>query len=372
MPRKYSIFIRPNLQILLGPLSLNPVRMKVYLRLGYLLLALFSVFTPAAAQYEAALPACNYLHFNHLKDNVDIANMVANHIYEDRDGFIWLSTETGLCRFDGNRFEYFNNESASTGLRLTDTSVFCQDRQGHIWVGCQQTLSRLDYHKDRFTNVAYTVAGGKPLGTITALTLSDNTLWVGTNAGLFQGRTDGAIELHPLQAEGIDQSAPLEVTCLLAVTPDELWIGTRRRGLFKARIRSGADQLLTPIQVAGWMPDEMIDLVRYDDRHLLAVTPHELALIDTELNHRTLLRSPHITSASVTSTGEIWCSTFGEGLFYFEHAAAHMKHYQYDDLDNSTFNHINGTFVDSKDNFWILPEKLGVRWLSHRSRSITN
>ena len=38
---------------------------------------------PRQTQYEATLKGNNFLHFNHLKKDVGVANMVAYDIYED-------------------------------------------------------------------------------------------------------------------------------------------------------------------------------------------------------------------------------------------------------------------------------------------------
>lgn len=50
---------------------------------------------------------------------------------QDRDGYIWLATDNGVCRFDGFSFKYFTQAEG-----LTDNEFFLikQDSKGRIWL----------------------------------------------------------------------------------------------------------------------------------------------------------------------------------------------------------------------------------------------
>jgi signal transduction histidine kinase len=52
-------------------------------------------------------------------------------IIQDRQGFIWISTDNGICRFDGYRFTHFGKAEG-----LTDPTVFhlVEDHRGWIWM----------------------------------------------------------------------------------------------------------------------------------------------------------------------------------------------------------------------------------------------
>ena len=50
------------------------------------------------------------------------------------DGYLWISTRGGLSRFDGQRFETFNN-SNTPELKDAGTDRLLKDRRGNLWIG---------------------------------------------------------------------------------------------------------------------------------------------------------------------------------------------------------------------------------------------
>ncbi|HHG84487.1 MAG TPA: hypothetical protein ENJ82_07050 [Bacteroidetes bacterium] len=70
----------------------------------------------------------------------------SNYVYrviQDRQGYIWMATDAGVTRFDGQHFELFTIED---GLRNNDILNIQEDSQGRIWF---MTLSGgFCYYKD--------------------------------------------------------------------------------------------------------------------------------------------------------------------------------------------------------------------------------
>jgi len=62
----------------------------------------------------------------------EIGNSNIQAIFQDRQGFIWLGTGTGLYRFDGQNYTLF---PADDSLLNKSVSVVYQDREGIIWTG---------------------------------------------------------------------------------------------------------------------------------------------------------------------------------------------------------------------------------------------
>ncbi len=62
-------------------------------------------------------------------DEDGLPSMTVYQILQDRKGFIWVGTESGLCRFDGKEFKPFDTS------RLTDTEILKmqEDEEGKIW-----------------------------------------------------------------------------------------------------------------------------------------------------------------------------------------------------------------------------------------------
>lgn len=67
-------------------------------------------------------------------------NLAIRHIYQDRIGFIWVSTENGIFRYDGDRFEAFATEQ---GIPLNSGVAFGNAPDGSLLVGGNIGLYRL-------------------------------------------------------------------------------------------------------------------------------------------------------------------------------------------------------------------------------------
>ena len=59
-----------------------------------------------------------------------------------RDGFVWLGTEVGLVRFDGNSFAIFDKNS-TPALPGNDVRCLYETSDGSLWIGTSDGLARL-------------------------------------------------------------------------------------------------------------------------------------------------------------------------------------------------------------------------------------
>jgi ligand-binding sensor domain-containing protein/signal transduction histidine kinase len=139
-------------------------------------------------------------------------------LVQTRDGFVWLGTEVGLVRFDGNGFAVFDKNS-TPALPGNDVRCLLETRDGALWIGTSEGLARW---KDGAVTV-FTARDGLTGSGIKALVESANGyLWVWTDQGLArlseEGRFVDAIAKTGLQASAIT-----------AVTTDgqgEVWVMT--------------------------------------------------------------------------------------------------------------------------------------------------
>ena len=110
-------------------------------------------------------------------------NLVVVSIAQDGDGFLWLATEDGAYRFDGERFTHFSVED---GLASSSTNVVAMAPDGNICVGSRKGLACWD--GVRFARPR----GGLPAGPINRIVSYAGKLWVGTDAdGLYVREPDG-------------------------------------------------------------------------------------------------------------------------------------------------------------------------------------
>src|SRR5262245_12771385 len=69
--------------------------------------------------------------FRHINVSEGLPSSEVYSLLQDRKGYIWLSTDAGVCRFNGRTFTCF-----TTADGMKDNTVFnlLEDRKGRIWM----------------------------------------------------------------------------------------------------------------------------------------------------------------------------------------------------------------------------------------------
>ena len=67
-----------------------------------------------------------------------------NAILQSRDGYLWLATQDGLARFDGDRFTIFNTQN-TPGLATNGVEQLLEDSDGALWAAGSGGISRIDH-----------------------------------------------------------------------------------------------------------------------------------------------------------------------------------------------------------------------------------
>lgn len=83
-----------------------------------------------------------------------LANSHVHDIMQDSKGFIWISTENGLSRFDGVKFSNFSfDRSKPNSLASNIVRVVFEDSAGKFWVGTSSGLQTFDSEYSTFTKI---------------------------------------------------------------------------------------------------------------------------------------------------------------------------------------------------------------------------
>jgi signal transduction histidine kinase/ligand-binding sensor domain-containing protein len=116
-----------------------------------------------APALEPTTPLASYARQSWVMENGLPQNTV-QALAQTRDGFVWLGTEIGLVRFDGNSFVLFDRNSTPA---LPDGDVRCllEAHDGALWIGTSDGLARW---KDGVVT-AYTTKDGLPGNVVRAL-----------------------------------------------------------------------------------------------------------------------------------------------------------------------------------------------------------
>ena len=89
---------------------------------------------------EPSTPLANYGRQTWVMENGLPQNTV-QALVQTKDGFIWLGTEVGLVRFDGNGFQVFDRNS-TPALPGSDVRCLLEANDGALWIGTSEGLAR--------------------------------------------------------------------------------------------------------------------------------------------------------------------------------------------------------------------------------------
>src|ERR1700743_702422 len=127
-------------------------------------------------------------YFDDADSERGLASHSVNALFQDRPGFIWIATDSGLHRYDGYGYQRFDH-SAAPNASLPDSVItaIAQDSDGRrLWIGTHSHgLTAIDAVSGKA--IATSQLGvGQPTrrDEISALIVDDRGLWIGTHAGI--------------------------------------------------------------------------------------------------------------------------------------------------------------------------------------------
>lgn len=193
------------------------------------------------------VPACaqSKVKFAHYSLDEGLSQSYAFSILQDSRGFIWIGTEDGLNRFDGQNFKtYRNDPDDMASLSYNNIRALCEDPQGNLWAGTLKgQINRYDRNTETFAHYQLDPddtlpSKGKII--LTAVADAQGGIWAGTiRAGLYCKKPDSDRFLHFLLPQTTESNQLL--TSVYALALDQhgaIWAGTNQ-GLYRIELPDG-------------------------------------------------------------------------------------------------------------------------------------
>ena len=91
-------------------------------------------------------------HFRHYNIENGISANNISALLQDQKGFIWIGTDNGLSRFDGNQFTFYQkNNPLYSGLHANSINTICETNSNELWLGTENGVFIYNQVKDTFT-----------------------------------------------------------------------------------------------------------------------------------------------------------------------------------------------------------------------------
>ena len=277
-------------------------------------------------------------------------------LVQDQQGFLWVGTQHGLYRFDGQKVRVFQADPTKTNTLSADwVSSLLVDRQGIIWIGTRYGgLNRFNPATEQFSRVAIPTLPGEKQQVEVSVVYQDpqGELWVGTYGG-------GLLRWEPEQARLESVALPLPmneldslyINTLFRDSSGYLWIGTGNAPLRNRSVMQGG--------AIRWHPDQ-------GRKQLFSV-------------HSSALSAAAITSIAADAQGQIWLTSYGGGLYQFDSASGLLQPTKMQPsalrkglLTDIAFDSQGGRWITSYDQgLWYMPPS-GAQWQLFKANPLVN
>ncbi|HET9626693.1 MAG TPA: ATP-binding protein [Kofleriaceae bacterium] len=261
-------------------------------------LGVMATFAPSAAAPPAVIPdelaaPPGLARFRGFGPAEGLRNLVILSVDQDARGFLWVGSDDGVYRFDGERFTHFG---VTEGVVSSAVNVLRTAPDGNICAGSRAGLACWD-------GARFSQAPGLPTGAVLSLASARGRLWAGTEHGLYVREGNAPFAL----ASGWVGDAPVRAVWadddgVIASDLDRLWISPG----------DGAWRALTDIGLTG---DRIDDLLRDRAGHIWIRAAHHLWQLARGAAHIRDLSDGFPSGFSVGPTGTMVNGAHGEVWF---------------------------------------------------------
>jgi signal transduction histidine kinase/ligand-binding sensor domain-containing protein/DNA-binding response OmpR family regulator len=194
------------------------------------LLAVLMLCTVGLVAQPTELPRKDII-FHALPGKLGLSQSSINCILQDRAGYLWIGTWSGLIRYDGYTSTVFHSDNAPDKIKSNKITTIYEDRKGAIWIGTHRGgLFRYDHRTGKFTHFQHQPGNPASLSNDNVWALQEDDrgqLWVGTEYGLnLLNEASGSFRAFVLDVNDTTTLSQPFVTDIFLSSTGDLWVGT--------------------------------------------------------------------------------------------------------------------------------------------------
>ena len=304
-----------------------------------------------------SLPIDVRVKFVTLQDGLP-SNAVSD-IYQDQKGFMWFSTNNGLARYDGSQMKVYLQDSAYASSSDRRVKRITEDKDfKYMWIyTASETFYCLDMTTGHLVDYLSEAKGWRaqerPLH-FTQSKLQENGLfymWGPKDGGLIVDYRDGNFKVKHLSTKEMEAILPKLQDVKMA----------DKQLVQKWKVPNG--RVLTDNKGGKWIYNNtgILRKVVGDSLITLRLLPNETNYIDYERFN--IVEDNH---------GLVWISTYGKGLFVFNHDLNQGQHFVANEKGESPIasNYLLCITADRRDGVWVSAEYGGVSHLQVMDKGV--
>ncbi|MDR3217503.1 MAG: response regulator [Dysgonamonadaceae bacterium] len=226
--------------------------------------------------FSPFLNAQNWHPVQVLSTNNGLPTDDVKQVYQDTEGYIWMATRDGLCRYDGYQIKtYKSNLYTPNLLSSNKLNVIAEDGNNRIWIGANNGLNVLDKTTGAIKQV---LLGKLRNNNIQALLPTEqNGVWIGTENGLYQYIEEQDSFICHTAVNTNNSFHGYNIKTLCRDYRGNIWIGTWSEGLYRWDKNTGVFYACPQIN-----PQNSAHVIFEDDRHTMWIGTWGYGLVRLE------------------------------------------------------------------------------------------
>ncbi|HEY0678022.1 MAG TPA: two-component regulator propeller domain-containing protein [Chitinophagaceae bacterium] len=326
------------------------------------ILVLLAISLPSVANQPS-------LYFRNLTTANGLSHRKVNCILQDRRGFMWIGTDDGLNRYDGNKFVPFRHEPSNpSSMSGNIVTSLVEDKEGIIWIATADGgLTKYDYTAppDRqFRQFKHSLADSTsiPVNIINAL-IEDQFgfLWLATSG-------NGVLRFD--KRKETFMTLPNWARTALALCLDHqgmIWVGREGRGLLKinpATFAVESDERYNNLYMK--LPHMVVTSLYRDSRNHIWLGSWDKVVyrynsqlgkeeVFSKTDHPNSFAKDDPISFAEDLRRRIWIGGKYGGLYIYDPTSNEFYHYDHDPSREGslTDNQVNSIYRDRSGNIWL-------------------
>ncbi len=298
------------------------------------------------------------LLFEQINREDGLASLSVSAVTQDKYGFLWIGTQGGLHRYDGENFYKYRYDPLRSDWLPNNLiqSMFYDEAEHALWLGTYGGISRFDIASESFEN--YTIEShGLANQVIVTIIKREDDIWFGTLKGTYRIKgNDGTLDYYPMDGRVIRS---------MYISEDGTFYIGSAKGLFiydEDEDRMIQSDILSENAVIMSMGEYGDNIVGFGTWYQ-GLIMHDLITGEQEI---ILPGEDHIYTTYQTRDKTIWLATWGGGLYAYDHDA--MYHYS-GEGDDSRLSHpvAYSLFQDQSGILWIGTNGGGLNYVNPRT-----
>ncbi len=308
--------------------------------------------------------------FKKINQTNGLSNDRVSSIVKEKNGFVWIGTENGLNRYDGNKIKIYNKQNSA--LSSNDVADLLIDHKGRIWIATLGGgLNLYNPSNDKFVTYKNSANDDKSIPSNELNTLfedSRDTIWLGTKNGMsFFNEKEKTFKTYKFDSKNRYSISHNDVRSIFEDENKNLWIGTFGGGLNKFNPKTGKFDRINSSSTIS--PDYIHSICGINKNEILIGTSGK-GLLTFDVNSLSFQKKAFGIDKTINivrcikraRNGTVWIGTDGVGLFKIKNINSPkptVNNYTNDSQSEFSIssNAIYSLMEDENSNIW-----LGTAW----------